>query len=93
MKDIATSKRRDLKTVAEKLLTATIMAQNNKQGALNTLEALYSKARYARFMRVKWEGQYYDGIQFDDGSSISVYPASFNKLTLVAASAQSTRQA
>ncbi|MGF1685427.1 hypothetical protein L4C36_01865 [Photobacterium japonica] len=82
-----------MKTVAETLLTTTIMAQINKQGAINTLEALYSKARYARFTRLKWAGQYYDGIQFDDGSSISVYPTSFNKLTLVASCAASTRKA
>ncbi|AJR08331.1 hypothetical protein C9J03_12860 [Photobacterium gaetbulicola] len=73
------------KSVAEKLLSQEIMDQVSKQGAINALEAVYSKARYARFTRVKWSGDFYDGLLFDDGSTISVYPASFNKLTLIAA--------
>ncbi|WEM43562.1 hypothetical protein PTW35_07165 [Photobacterium sp. DA100] len=73
------------KSVAEKLLSQEIMEQVGKQGAINALEAVYSKARYARFTRVKWNGNFYDGLLFDDGSTISVYPASFNKLTLIAA--------
>ncbi|MGF1683622.1 hypothetical protein L4D09_07340 [Photobacterium makurazakiensis] len=72
------------KSVAEKLLSPAILEQVKKQGALNALEAVYSKARSARFTRVKWGVNFYDGIQFDDGSTISVYPSSFNKLTLMA---------
>ena len=73
------------KSVAEKLLSPAILEQVKKQGAINALEEVYSKARYARFTRVKWSGNFYDGLLFDDGSTISVYPASFNKLTLRAA--------
>ncbi|MCQ1057800.1 hypothetical protein ACQKPX_09900 [Photobacterium sp. DNB23_23_1] len=73
------------KSVAEKLLSQDIMDQVQKLGAINVLEEVYSKARYARFTRVKWSGNFYDGLLFDDGSTISVYPASFNKLTLIAA--------
>ncbi|PSU34943.1 hypothetical protein [Photobacterium lutimaris] len=73
------------KSVAEKLLSQEILDQVQKQGAINALEEVYSKARYARFTRVKWSGNLYDGLLFDDGSTISVYPTSFNKLTLIAA--------
>ncbi|PSW18159.1 hypothetical protein C9I98_17405 [Photobacterium sanctipauli] len=72
------------KSVAEKLLSPAILEQVKKQGAVNALEEVYSKARYARFTRVKWGANFYDGLQFDDGSTISVYPTSFNKLTLIA---------
>ena len=73
-----------IKTVAEKLLSPAILSQIKKDGALNALEAVYTKARYARFTRVKWGADFYDGIQFDDGSYISVCPGPFNRLTLVA---------
>lgn len=73
-----------IKTVAEKLLSPAILTMAKKDGALNALEAVYTKARYARFTRVKWGADYYDGIQFDDGSYISVRPGPFNRLMLVA---------
>ncbi|MCW8329743.1 hypothetical protein MD588_13075 [Photobacterium sp. SDRW27] len=72
-----------IKTVAEKLLSPDILLQAKKHGALNALEAVYTKARYARFTRVKWGADFYDGIQFDDGSYISVRPGPFNRLMLV----------
>ena len=73
-----------VKSVAEKLLNPAILDLAKKNGVLNALEAVYSKARYARFTRVKWGADYYDGIQFDDGSYISVRPGPFNGLILVA---------
>ena len=76
-----------VKSVAEKLLSPAILLQAKKDGALNALEAVYTKARYARFTRVKWGSDYYDGIQFDDGSHISVRPGPFNRLMLVATDA------
>ncbi|GAB3524154.1 hypothetical protein [Photobacterium alginatilyticum] len=76
-----------VKSVAEKLLSPAILLQAKTDGALNALEAVYTKARYARFTRVKWGADYYDGIQFDDGSHISVCPGPFNRLMLVATDA------
>lgn len=73
-----------VKSVAEKLLSPAILEQAKREGALNALEAVYTKARYARFTRVKWGVDFYDGIQFDDGSYISVRPGPFNRLVLVA---------
>jgi hypothetical protein len=70
-------------TIANKLLSPAIEAQAKKEGALNALEAVYVKARYARFKKVNWGGRIFDGIQFGDGSLIAVKPGAFNRLTLV----------
>lgn len=69
--------------IADKLLSKAIQEQVKRKGALNALETVYSKARYAHFKRVKWGSQFFDGIQFGDGSLIAVKPGSFNRLTLV----------
>ncbi|PSV28294.1 MULTISPECIES: hypothetical protein [unclassified Photobacterium] len=69
--------------IADKLLSKAIQEQVKREGALNALETVYSKARYAHFKRVKWGTQFFDGIQFGDGSLIAVKPGSFNRLTLV----------
>ena len=53
------------KSVAEKLLSQEIMDQVSKQGAVNALEAVYSKARYARFTRVKWGGNFHEIDDFE----------------------------
>ncbi|HIF9128312.1 TPA: hypothetical protein ACX6PG_000607 [Photobacterium damselae] len=71
-------------TIAEKLLSPAIESQAKTHGAVNALEEAYAKARYARFKKVKWGSQYFDGIQFGDGSLIAVKPTAFNRLTLVA---------
>ncbi|MEZ8742451.1 hypothetical protein AB6E21_20615 [Photobacterium swingsii] len=71
-------------TIASKLLSPAIIDQAKKEGVLNALESVYAKAPYARFKRVKWGRDFFDGIQFGDGSLIAVKPGQFNRLTLVA---------
>ncbi|OAN17643.1 hypothetical protein A3K86_01600 [Photobacterium jeanii] len=75
-------------TIANKLLSPAIIEQAKKEGALNALETVYAKARYAHFKRVKWGHEFFDGIQFGDGSLIAVKPGQFNRLTLVAVSSE-----
>ncbi|KJG08601.1 hypothetical protein UA38_17035 [Photobacterium kishitanii] len=70
-------------SIADKLLDINIAAQVKRDGAVNVLESIYEQAGYAHFKRVKWGRQYYDGIQFADGSVIAVKPTAFNCLTLV----------